>query len=182
MGFVLALGAALIPAPALAKSPKAPVARDGSHDMDFSFGTWRTDIKIFKNPIDKPNEFITMTGTKRTTPVWNGKAALEQIEADGAGSHWEALNLMLYDPVARQWSQNYVDSEVGRMEDAPQIGEMRDGKLEFNGLEPINGRATLVRGVWTITGPDTHNYRISRSVDGGRSWHTSFTANLTRIK
>jgi hypothetical protein len=156
--------------------------RDGSRDMDFSFGRWRTDITSFKAPFDHPGETTHMSGIKTVSPIWGGKALLEEIEADGPGGHWEAANLFLYDPNAHQWSQNYVDSETGRFEGPPAIGGHRGGDLEFYWQATIKGRATLERGIWTDFTPISHTYRVQRSNDGGRTWHTSFEARLTKIQ
>lgn len=155
--------------------------RDGSHDFDFSRGSWTTELTIIKDPFDKPNEQIHLRGTKVARPVWNGKGWLEEIAADGPNSHWQAANLFLYDPVAGQWSENYVDSSVGRME-SPGIGGYRDGKLEFYSVESVGGRSMLIRGTWTIISKDLHSYEVARSIDGGRSWHTSFIARVSRAK
>lgn len=155
--------------------------RDGSHDFDFSRGSWTTELTIIKDPFDKPNEQIHLRGTKVARPVWNGKGWLEEIAADGPNSHWQAANLFLYDPVAGQWSENYVDSSVGRME-SPGIGGYRDGKLEFYSVESVGGRSMLIRGTWTIMSKDLHSYEVARSIDGGRSWHTSFIARVSRAK
>src|SRR5678815_2153696 len=81
-----------------------PALRDGAHDMDFSIGTWRTEITSFKDPFDHPGQATHMIGTKTARPVWGGKAVIEEIEADGPNGHWEAANLFLYDPAAHQWS------------------------------------------------------------------------------
>jgi hypothetical protein len=159
-----------------------PTARDGSHDMDFSLGSWRTEVTIIKDPFGKPNEAVHMTGTKVARPVWNGKAVLEEIEASGPSGHWQGATLFLYDPVAGQWSQNYADSSIGRMDGTPSIGGYRDGNLEFYSQEFIDGRAMLVRGTWKVVSPNLHTYEIARSADGGRSWHTSFVARVTRAQ
>jgi hypothetical protein len=156
--------------------------RDGSHDMDFSFGRWRTETSSFKDPFDHPDEATHMSGTKTVSPVWGGKAMLEEIEADGPGGHWEAANLFLYDPNTHQWSQNYVDSETGRFDGPPAVGGYREGNLEFYWQATIRGRTTLERGIWTDFTPNSHTYRVQRSNDGGRTWHTSFEARLTKIQ
>ena len=165
--------------PSLAQSGTS--SRDGSHDMDFALGNWTTEVTIIKDPFNKPNEQIQMRGTKVARPIWNGKGWIEEIGADGPGSHWQGATIFLYDPTAHQWSQNYVDSSEGRME-PPSIGEYRDGKLEFYSQEFVDGRAMLLRGTWTIISKDVHTYEIARSIDGGRSWHTSFIARVTRAK
>jgi hypothetical protein len=174
---------AAVPATALARqAPSSAHLRDGSHDMDFALGAWRTDVTSFKDPFDHPEAVTHMTGTKTARPVWNGKAVLEEIEADGDGGHWEAANLFLYDPAAHQWSQNYVDSSEGRLDGPPGIGGFRNGNLEFYWQARIKGRATLERGIWTDFTPISHTYRVERSNDGGRTWRPSFIAHVTRIQ
>ena len=109
------------------------------------------------------------------------RAWIEEIEADGPGGHWEAANVFLYDPVAGQWSENYVDSSDGKM-DRPSVGGYRDGKLEFYSIQPVGGQSVLVRGTWEITSADQHSYAVARSIDGGRTWHTSFIARVSRSR
>jgi hypothetical protein len=164
---------------ALAQSTR-PV-RDGSHDFDFSRGSWTTEITIIKDPFNKPGEETHMRGTKVARPIWNGKGWIEEIEADGPGGHWQAANVFLYDPAAGQWSENYVDSSDGKM-DRPSIGGYRDGKLEFYSIQAVGPPSILVRGTWTISTPDLHSYEVARSVDGGRTWHVSFIARVRRAR
>jgi len=170
---VIALGSPLSAKPAM---------RDGSHDLDFAIGNWRTDVTVIKDPFNYPGQVVHMAGTKTARPVWNGKAVFEEIEADGPGGHWEAANLFLYNPAARQWSQNYVDSSEGRFDGPPGIGGYRNGDLEFYWQARIDGRAILERGVWTDFTPTSHTYRVERSNDGGRSWHASFIARVTKVQ
>jgi len=46
----------------------------------------------------------------------------------------------------------------------------------------MGARSMLVRGTWTIMTPDLHSYEVARSIDGGRTWHTSFIARVNRAK
>jgi hypothetical protein len=59
--FLLAAAIVLIAgttASAPAQSPEAAAStvRDGSHDFDFSLGSWRTDVTIIKDPFNNPNK------------------------------------------------------------------------------------------------------------------------------
>ena len=173
----LPLGAAVIAGAAGA----LPEPRDGSHDMDFGNGKWRTEITIYKEPFTEHGPVVTMAGTKVATALWGGKAWLEEIEADGDGVHWEAANLFTYDPKARQWVNYYVDSKVGRF-DPPHFGELRDGSLEFTWQDLVGGRTILIRGAFKDFMPDSHVYEVSRSADGGRTWHPSFIARVFRVR
>jgi hypothetical protein len=177
--FVLAIAALASAIPASAQNV---AGRDGSHDMDFSIGSWTTDVTITKDPFNKPDEQIHMKGSKVARPVWGGEAVLEEIEAGSGASHWHGATLFLYDAKAGQWSQNYADGDAGRMDGTPSIGGWRDGNLEFYSQEFVGDRAMLVRGTWRILSADLHSYEIDRSIDGGRSWHRSFLARVSRRK
>ena len=161
---------------------RAESPRDGSHDFDFASGTWHTHATKVLDPFDGGTHTVVMDGTKTARPVWNGKAWLEEIEADGPNGHWEGATLFVYDAKAGQWSQNYADGDAGRMDGTPSIGGWRDGNLEFYSQEFVGDRAMLVRGTWRILSADLHSYEIDRSIDGGRSWHRSFLARVSRRK
>jgi hypothetical protein len=172
----------LAPGAAQAQSQPAspPALRDGSHDMDFNFGTWHTEIIRYPDPFGDPSKTLHMAGTVTVQPVWNGKAQLEEIEADGSKGHWEGMTVFLYDPQAHQWSQNFVSASVGRF-DSPSIGEYRNGNIEYYAQDESKGRAVLLRGVWSDIKPNSHSYEEDLSDDGGRTWHAAFIAHLTRI-
>ena len=173
----LACAAAFLWAAPAAAQP----TRDGSHDMDFNFGTWHTDIVRTPDPFDNPGKTVHLAGTVTVHPVWNGKGQLEEIEADSGARHWEGANLFFYDPGAHQWVQTYVDSSEGRFDEPPGIGEYRNGNLEYYSPNTVGGRAVLDRAVWSDIKPDSHTYTESFSDDGGRTWHPAFVAHLTRI-
>jgi Protein of unknown function (DUF1579) len=154
--------------------------RDGAHDFDFARGAWHTHATKIRDPFDGGTHMVTLDGTKTARPLWNGKAWVEEIEADGPDGHWEGMSLFVYDPKAGQWSQTYIDSS-GEIE-APTIGSFKDGRGEFFGTESYQGRNVLVRGVWSGITADAHHYEVDLSQDGGRTWVTAFTADLTRLK
>jgi len=158
-----------------------PALRDGSHDMDFNFGTWHTEIARTPDPFGDPSMIVHLAGTVTVRPVWNGKGQLEEIEADSGKRHWEGANLFFYDPTARQWIQTYVDSSEGRFDEPAGIGEYRNGNVEYYSPNTVGGRAILDRAVWSDIKPDSHTYTESFSDDGGRTWHPAFVAHLTRI-
>ncbi len=174
----LAIAAMLICTPLLAS---AQAVRDGSHDFDFARGVWHTHATQVLDPFDGGTHTEVMDGTKTARPLWNGRAWLEEIEADGPHGHWEGASLFVYNPSAGQWSQTYIDSASGEVE-APTIGSFKDGRGEFFGTEVFHGRTVLVRGVWSGITADAHRYEIFYSEDGGRSWVTAFRADLTRLR
>ena len=161
-------------------APKA-VVRDGQHDFDFNIGVWKTHIKRVLDPLSGSTQSVELNGTVTVRKVWDGRAQLEEIEAEGPNGHWEGLTLFLYNPEAHQWSQNFVDGKVGVLT-LPQIGSFKDGRGELFASDTVNGRTILVRGVWSEIKPDSHRFEESYSDDGGKTWAPAFIANLTREK
>ena len=178
-----AIGCVLPAAPAGAAGeaarPPAKAERDGAHDFDFNFGVWKTHIKRIPDPWSDPAHSIELNGTVTVRKVWDGRAQLEEIEADGPNGHWEGLTLFTYNPAAHQWSQSFVDSKSGTLT-TPTIGAFKDGRGELFAQDTFHDRAILVRGVWSDIKPDSHRYEESYSDDGGKTWAPAFIATLTR--
>jgi hypothetical protein len=182
---VIALGAcsatATVAAGLPASAPAEPI-HDGAHDFDFNIGTWNTHITRVLNPFAAGSPSVALDGTVTVRPIWNGKAELEEIEADGPKGHWEGLTLFLYNPRAHQWSQSFVNSKVGTLSSSANFGEFKDGRGVLFGQDTVNGRSILVRAEWSNIGPQSHRYQESYSNDGGTTWATSFAADLSRTK
>jgi hypothetical protein len=155
--------------------------RDGQHDFDFNIGTWNTHIKRLQHPLTGSTTWVELNGTVVVRSIWNGRAQVEEIEADGSTGHFEGLTLFLYHPQSHQWSQNFAGSSDGTLS-VPTIGEFRNGRGEFFDQEPFNGRTILVRVVWADITPNSHHFEQSFSDDGGKTWEPNFIATLTREK
>jgi hypothetical protein len=71
--------------------PPASTARDGQHDFDFDFGTWKMHIRRLVHPLTGSSEWVEMEGTTVTNKIWDGRANLATVEADGPSGHLELL-------------------------------------------------------------------------------------------
>jgi hypothetical protein len=164
-----------------AAQPAVAAARDGQHDFDFNFGVWKTHIRRVLDPLSGSANSIELNGTVTVRKVWDGRAQLEEIEADGPNGHWEGLTLFLYDPSAHQWSQTFVNSKSGLLSPGL-IGSFKEGRGELYAQDTVNGRSILIRGVWSDIKPDSHHFEESYSDDGGKTWAPAFIASLIREK
>jgi hypothetical protein len=162
-------------------TPGAPAARDGQHDFDFTVGRWKSHITRLEKPLSGSTTWIKMEGTKTERKIWNGRAHLEEIEADGPTGHLEGLTLFLYNPQAHQWSQTFASSKDGTLGN-PEIGEFKNGRGELFGQDTFNGKTILVRAVWSDITQDSHKFEQAFSEDGGKTWEINFVAQLTRDK
>jgi hypothetical protein len=162
-----------------AATPSEAAMRDGQHDFDFSIGTWKTHITRLQKPLSGSTTWVKMEGTKTERKIWNGRAHLEEIEADGPTGHMEGLTLFLYNPQAHQWSQTFASSRDGTL-GAPLIGAFKNGRGEFLGQDTFNDKAILVRAIWSDITQDSHKFEQAFSNDGGKTWEINFIALLTR--
>jgi hypothetical protein len=160
---------------------KARTLRDGQHDFDFEFGTWKTHLRRLLHPLTGSTTWVEYDGTTVVRKVWDGRANLVELVADGPAGHFEGLSLRLYDPSSHQWSLNFANSKGGGMS-TPTIGEFKNGRGEFFDQETLNGRAILVRFVISGITPNSCRFEQAFSDDGGKNWEVNWIATDTRIK
>jgi hypothetical protein len=186
---VLAVSAALLayPLPSHAQdNTQTTVAehtdtrRDGQHDFNFENGTWKTHLTRLLRPLSGSTTWVEYDGTTTVREVWNGRANLLELEADGNTGHIEALSLRLYNPVSHQWSLNFANSAGGAL-GTPTIGEFKNGRGEFIDQETLGLRAILVRFVITHSSPTTCHFEQSFSDDGGKTWELNWIADDSLI-
>jgi hypothetical protein len=152
---------------------------DGQHDFDFNIGVWHTHIKRVLDPLSGSPNSIELNGTVTVRKIWDGRAQLEEIEADGPNGHWEGLTLFLYNPQSHQWSQSFINSKIGVLS-SPLIGAFKDGRGELFSQDTFHDKFILVRGVWDEIDPESHHFEESYSNNGGKTWAAAFIADLTR--
>jgi hypothetical protein len=167
-----------------AKTSVQHTPRDGQHDFDFEIGTWKIHLKRLDGRLVGSTTWVEFDGTSVTRKVWDGRANLEEFETNSpTGGHIEGLTLRLYDPQTHQWSLYWATSKSGAM-GAPTIGEFKNGRGEFFDTEPSgpNGRAILVRFVWSDITPNSAHFEQSFSDDGGKTWEVNWITDQTRVK
>ena len=158
-----------------------PTEWDGQHDFDFEIGIWKTHLRRLVHPLTGSTTWIEYDGTTVVRKVWNGRANLVELDADGAAGHFEGLNLRLYNPQSHQWSLNFANSNDGTLSQ-PTIGEFKNGRGEFFDQETLNGRAIYVRFVISEIAPDSCRFEQAFSTDGGKTWEVNWIATDTRVK
>src|SRR5436309_15722780 len=159
----------------------APSARDGQHDFDFEIGTWKTRLSRRLHPLTGSAAWLEYEGTTVVRKVWDGRANLVELEADGPAGHIEGLSLRLYNPQSHQWSLNFANSEGGTLSQ-PTIGEFKNGRGEFFDQETLNGHAIFVRFVIFDITPNSCRFEQAFSDDGGKTWEVNWIATDTRVE
>lgn len=155
--------------------------RDGQHDFDFEIGTWKTHLRRLLKPLTGSTIWVEYDGTTVVRKVWNGRANLVELVADGSAGHFEGLSLRLYNPESHQWSLNFSNINSGSMS-LPTIGEFKNGRGEFFNQETLNGRAIFVRFVISDITSNSCRFEQAFSDDGGKTWEVNWIATDTRMK
>jgi hypothetical protein len=174
---------ALLPAlaPAATAPQSARAVHDGQHDFDFEIGTWKTHLTRRLHPLSGSDEWAQYDGTTTVRKVWNGRANLVELVADGPAGHFEGLSLRLYNPQSQQWSLHFANAATGTM-GQPTVGAFEHGRGEFFDQEDFNGRAVLVRFVIIPVSADEIRFEQAFSDDGGRTWEVNWIATDTRVE
>ena len=163
-----------------AESKQSARGHEGQHDFDFEIGSWKTHLRRLVHPLTGSTTWVEYDGTTVVHKVWDGRANILELVADGPAGHFEGLNLRLYNPQSHQWSLNFSNSNDGMLSQ-PTIGEFKNGRGEFYDQEPLNGRAILVRFVISDITPNSCRFEQAFSDDGGKSWEINWVATDTRI-
>lgn len=153
--------------------------RDGAHDFDFVHGRWRVHNRRLRRPLSGSHDWYEFEGRTVERPLWDGQGNIEEYDAEPPGGRLRGLALRLYSPTARQWSIFWSNSATGTL-DKPMIGEFHDGRGVFYGQDAFEGRAILLRFIWSSAGPDACRWEQAFSVDGGESWETNWIMEFSR--
>lgn len=178
---VCALVALWLPVPALAQERSGAGELDGARAFDFEIGTWKTQLKRRLHPLSGSNTWVELQGTTVVRKVWDGRANLVELVAEGPSGRFEGLSLRLYNPQTRQWSLHFANSRDGALV-APVVGEFKQGRGEFYAQERLEGRAILVRFVISDITPTSCHFEQAFSADGGKTWEVNWIATDTRTK
>jgi|HubBroStandDraft_2_1064218.scaffolds.fasta_scaffold76627_2 hypothetical protein len=153
---------------------------DGQRDFDFEIGSWNIHLSRLKDRLAGSTTWVDFDGTSVTRKVWNGRANLEEFQADSSQGHIEGLTLRLYNPQSHQWSIYWANGKDGIL-GQPMIGEFKNGRGEFFDQEPWKGRVVYVRFIWSDTTTKSPHFEQAFSDDGGKTWEVNWITNQTRV-
>jgi len=172
---ILVLSAAIL----FAVNPMRAAERDGQHDFDFNFGTWKTHVRRLVHPLTGSTTWTDYDGTSVVSKIWNGRASVIDLQVEGSAGRIEGVGLRLYNPESHQWNLNWTNSGSGML-DWAMIGEFKDGRGEFYGPDTLNGRRILVRNGFSDITPNSSRFEQAFSVDGGKTWETNWIMTFAR--
>jgi hypothetical protein len=165
-----------------APRPSVQAERDGQHDFDFELGSWKIHLKRLLHPLTGSNTWVEFDGTSVTRKVWEGRSQIEEFEIDSPTGHIEGLTLRLYNPQTHQWSVYWANAKDGTMGGPPNVGEFKNGRGEFYCQDTLNGRAIIIRYLWSDITRTTAHFEQSFSTDGGKTWEVNWITDQMRVQ
>jgi hypothetical protein len=155
------------------RTPEIAGEHNGQHDFDFLFGTWKVHCRRLLHPLTGSSQWIEFDGTNVVHRVWNGRADMDEFEADVAPGHVEGMTVRTYNMKSHRWSIYLSSQANGTVDFPPMVGGFKDSRGEFYDSETYNGRAIYVRFSWTVSSPDTCHWEQVFFADGGRTWEAN---------
>jgi hypothetical protein len=160
---------------------QAAAQRDGQHDFDFEFGSWKVHIRRLLKPLTGSNTWVELEGTSIVRGVWDGRANLGELKVENATTHLEGLSLRLYNPESHQWNIHWANANDGRLGTA-MVGQFTNGRGEFFNQEIFQGKAVYVRFIFSDITAISFRLEQSFSADGGKTWEPNWIATFARPK
>lgn len=160
-------------------SPEGTMAEeiaDGRHDFDFWMGTWRIHNRRLRERLSGSTEWDVFEARGQTWPILNGLGNRDEFRT-GFWPDFVGMTFRFFDPATRRWSIYWADSRRGVLE-PPVVGSFEGDTGTFYGDDVFQGRPIRVRFVWTRA-PQVR-WEQAFSTDGGRTWETNWTMDMTR--
>jgi hypothetical protein len=123
---------------------------------------------------------VELDGTSVVRKVWDGEANVGELDIRGPSGRIQGMTVRLYNPAARQWSVSFASRASGTP-GQPLYGRFKDGRGEFFDQETFDGRAVLVRFVFSDITPKAFRFEQAFSDDGGKSWEVNWIATFQRV-
>jgi len=179
--FFATLGSAATERPATATlMNNAAAARDGRHDFDFYYGSWKISHRRLRHPLRGSNEWYAFEGTL----VMRGKlgfANMDENVLNMPSGRLLGVGVRLYNQKTREWSIYFGTDKQGEFPWPPTVGSFDEqGVGRFYDRETFEGKPIVVRYMWSHSAPNKCHWEQAFSPDDGTTWETNWVQELTR--
>jgi hypothetical protein len=156
--------------------------RDAQHDFDFYVGKWHLHNRRLLHPLTGSKQWIEFDGTSVARKLWDGRANVDEFEADTPSGHIEGMTVRLYNADTHQWSIYWANGKAGAFSMPATVGHFSNGRGEFYDHEEIGGKPVFVRFLWEVQSPRKCRWEQAFSTDEGKTWETNWTIDSTRME
>jgi len=151
------------------------------HDFDFLLGSWTVQHRRLKHRLAHSSEWETFSGTCHTWRVLGGQADIDDNFLQAPAGSYRAVTMRSFDPATKTWAIWWLDSRYPHHLDPPVVGKFQDGVGTFFANDTFNGRAVVVRFIWSEITPESAKWQQAFSEDGGKTWETNWVMEFHRV-
>jgi hypothetical protein len=152
----------------------------GARDFDFWMGRWQVRNRRLRERLKGSAEWEEFAASCIARPLLDGLGNEDEFRTD----HWPnfiGMSFRFFNPETKQWAIYWADSRRGALE-PPVFGSFSGDTGLFFGDDTFEGTPIRVRFTWTHDGPRTARWEQAFSTDGGATWETNWTMDMTRIE
>jgi hypothetical protein len=164
-------------------TPAPLPARPGERapgDFDFLRGRWTVHNRRLRQPLAQGEDWEAFGGEILAWPVLAGSGAVADTLFSTPAGERRGMSVRAYDPDTKRWASWWVDQDSGESIGAPLRGAFSGGEGMFEGEDMRGGRPVRVRNLWSHVTGSSARWEEALSTDGGSSWRTTWTAELSR--
>lgn len=172
-------------APAVASGVREAAA--GARDFDFLLGDWRIENRKRLVLLKGEDRWETFEAESHVRPLPGGVGNTDDYVAPAWRPGYVGVTLRVFNPATGRWSLYWLTNQgagIGAdgVLSAPVVGRFEHGKGVFEGDDTWDGRPIRVRYTWRQGDAGHAHWEQAFSPDGGRSWETNWTMEMTRLR
>ncbi|HEU4945526.1 MAG TPA: hypothetical protein VFT31_00080 [Kribbella sp.] len=146
-------------------------------DFDFLTGHFDVVHRQLKEPLTGSDEWVEYAGSCTARTHFEGAVSIDEARLPTMGSY--GMSIRVFDPVEKQWTIYWVSSRDGKLQ-PPVRGRWVNGSCRLVGEDEHQGRPVLVQFTWSDITEQGARWEQAYSVDGGETWETNWTMQLSR--
>jgi len=147
-------------------------------DFDFIHGVWKVHNRRLRQRLAGCQEWEEFDAINTGRPLLRGAGNEDEFVTDHDGGI-TGMSFRFLNPKTGQWSIYWASSRHGVLEPAV-TGGFNNGTGIFSGADTLDGRAILVRFIWSRTDTDNPRWEQAFSGDGGQTWETNWIMDFSR--
>ncbi len=138
-------------------------------------GTWKAD---FQMRMSQEAPWTSSPSTLVITPVLGGAANRGEFSTSVMGMKFKGISMISFNRNTGKWQSTWIDN----MEALQYIseGDLKDGKLVFDGTSTYMGEDYLTRETTTMKSATEIDWTMENSHDNGKSWYVSMKGVYTK--
>ena len=149
-----------------------------SHDFDFLMGNWIVRNRRLRERLKGCQEWDEFDATSTARPLLRGVGNEDEFVTDYAGG-FVGMSFRFLNLSTGQWVIFWADSRRGTLE-PPVTGCFSNNIGIFSGADTLEGRAILVRYIWSQVDAPAPRWEQAFSGDGGLTWETNWIMEFCR--